>query len=87
MKAILILCMGFGISLSASAEERELQSCTHKNGYGSYSGQGINIHQARSQASMQCLTHQIEMFEDRNGRVPSDDEADLFLSACLNICD
>lgn len=61
-------------------------TCTHTDGYGSYSGKGSNRHEARSEASTQCFNRQVDLFEKTRGTLPDEDQAEDMIISCLNIC-
>ncbi len=75
---------------AALAESADLSSknpsCEHSDGDGSYYGSAGTKHEARSQATSQCVMIKIDNYEARYGQMPDEDTVDMYMDACVNIC-
>ena len=75
---------------AAFAESTDLASqgsaCEHSDGDGSYYGSAATKHEARGQATSQCVMIKVDNFEARYGQMPDEDTVDMYMDACVNIC-
>ncbi len=87
---VVFIITAFFFQAAMAADSAELASthstCEHSDGDGSYYGAAGSKHEARSQATSQCVMIKIDNFEARYGQMPDEDTVDLYMDACVNIC-
>lgn len=74
----------FGSETSLSSKAKAV--CKHETGYGTFTGSGDNAHLARAEASKSCFHRLVDQYEESYGHLPSPDQADDMIDACINIC-
>ena len=74
----LILAIGLFASVNAFAAQNEGQSSQSSSGHKTTRASQIRAY------GLNCGQHEMDLFEQRNGRPPTDDEMDMIIDACVN---